>query len=124
MNYMELVEKIGPLSSNFSSDIILDEALFTRIKAVYDGKDSLDLNTEQATLLDETYKDFVRGGALLDEEKKQRLREINEQLSVLGPSFMQNVSKSAEAFEMVIEDEADLAGLPETALAGAQAAGG
>ena len=107
-----LAEKIGPVTSNFSSDIILDAALFARIKTVYDNRAKFKLNAEQFMLLDDTYKDFVRGGALLDESKKKRLREINEQLSVLGPSFMNNAKKSAEAFELVIENEADLAGLP------------
>ena len=110
-----LAEKIGPVTSNFSSDIILDAALFARIKTVYDNRAKFKLDAEQSMLLDDTYKDFVRGGALLDESKKQRLREINEQLSVLGPSFMNNAKKSAEAFELVIENEADLAGLPEMA---------
>ncbi|MEM7651293.1 MAG: M3 family metallopeptidase [Pseudomonadota bacterium] len=111
----ELAEKIGPVTSNFSSDIILDEKLFERLKAVYDQKDEFDLTTEQMTLLEEDYKSFVRGGALLNEDKKKRLREINEALSTLGPSFMNNASKSAEAFELIIENEDDLAGLPESA---------
>ncbi len=118
----DLAEKIGPVTSNFSSDIILDETLFTKLKTVYDKRDSLGLTTEQMTLLDEDYKSFVRGGALLDDDKKQRLREINEALSTLSPAFMNNAQKSAEEFEMWIEDEADLAGLPETALGGAKQA--
>ncbi len=116
----ELAEKIGPVTSNFSSDIILDEKLFARLKAVYDKKDELNLTTEQMTLLEEDYKSFVRGGALLDESKKQRLREINEALSTLGPSFMNNTSKSAEAFELVIDNEDDLSGLPESATGAAR----
>ena len=112
----DLAEKIGPITSNFSSDIILDEELFARLKAVHDQKDTLDLTPEQMTLLEEDYKSFVRGGALLDADKKKRLREINEALSTLGPSFMNNDSKSSEAFEMIIEDESDLAGLPESSI--------
>ena len=118
----ELAEKIGPITSNFSSDIILDEALFARLKAVYDKRESLDLSTEQMTLLKEDYKSFVRGGALLNEDKKKRLREINEALSTLGPSFMNNASKSAEAFELIIDNEADLSGLPDSAIAAAKLA--
>lgn len=109
----ELAEKIGPLSSNFNSDIILDEDLFKRIKAVYDQHDKLKLTPEQKTLLKETYKQFVRGGALLSPEKKKRLREVTEQLSVLGPSFMNNTSKSSQAYELWIDNENDLAGLPD-----------
>lgn len=117
-----LVEQIGPISANFSSDVILDEALFARIKAVHDKRDNLGLMPEQTTLLEETYKQFVRGGALLDEEKKNRLREISEKMSVLGPSFMNNAKKSAECFELVLENEEDLSGLPETARHAAQQA--
>lgn len=112
----KLVEQIGPMTSNFGSDIILDEQLFARLKTVYDQKDALDLSIEQMTLLTEDYKGFVRGGALLDKDKKQQLREINESLSTLGPDFMNNASKSAEAFEMILEDKADLAGLPDSAI--------
>lgn len=111
----DLAEKIGPISANFSSDVILDKDLFVRIKTVYDQRDDLGLTAEQIMLLDDTYKDFVRGGALLNEEKKTRLREISEQLSTLSPAFMNNVNKSAESFEMIIENEKDLAGLPDTA---------
>ena len=111
-----LAEQIGPVTANFSSDILLDETLFAKLKAVHDKMDTLDLTTEQTTLLEENYKSFVRGGALLDSDKKQRLREINEALSTLGPSFMNNAKKSAEAFELIIEDKADLSGLPESAI--------
>ena len=117
-----LAEKIGPVTSNFSSDIILDPDLFARIKAVYDQKASLDLTAEEETLLDDTYKDFIRGGAALPDDKKARLRGISEALSTLGPSFMNNANKSAEAFEMVVENEADLAGLPDSAVDAAKIA--
>lgn len=112
----ELAQEIGPVSSNFSSDIIMDEVLFKRVKTVYDQREKLNLTAEQATILDDAYKGFVRGGALLDADKKQRLREINEQLSVLSPDFAKNVKKSAEEFTLVIDNEKDLAGLPQTAI--------
>lgn len=114
-----LAEKIGPISANFGSDVILDEDLFARYKAVYDQKDDLDLTAEQMTMLEDGYKDFVRGGALLDEDKKKRLRQISEEMSVLGPTFANNVTKSSEAFELVIDNEDDLSGLPESALSAA-----
>ena len=100
----------------------LDEDLFSKIKTVYDQKDGLGLNVEQHTLLEDTYIGFVRSGALLDEDKKARLREISQETSTLGPQFMNNAKKSAEAFELIIEDKVDLAGLPDTAIAGAVAA--
>ncbi len=116
----ELAEKIGPISSNFSNDILHDEKLFARIKAVHDKIDNLGFTPEQYTLTDETYKGFVRGGALLNEAGKNRLREISERLSVLGPTFMNNVKKATEQFELVIEDEGDLSGIPETAIEAAR----
>lgn len=115
----ELAEKIGPITSSFSSDIILDETLFHRIQTIYDDIDSLNLSTEQHALLSENYKDFVRGGALLPEEQKQRLREINQALSTLSPAFANNVNKSSEQFEMLITDQSDLSGLPDSVLDGA-----
>ncbi len=112
----KLAEEIGPLSANFSSDVALDPDIFARVKAVYDQKESLDLTIEQETLLDDCYKNFVRGGALLPDDKKTRLREINEELSKLGPAFNNNVKKSADAFTLHITNEKDLAGLPESVL--------
>ncbi len=117
-----LAEEIGPINAAFSSDVSLDEDLFAKIKSVFDNKDSFGLNVEQHTLLEDTYIGFVRSGALLNEEKKNRLREISQEMSTLGTSFMNNDKKSAEAFELIIEDKADLSGLPETAIAGAVAA--
>ena len=118
----KLAEDIGPLNANFSNDVILDETLFERVKSVYDNKDSFDLNVEQETLLEDTYKHFVRGGALLPEEKKNRLREISQEISILGPTFNNNTKKSADLFELVIDNEKDLSGLPQSALAGAKQA--
>ena len=111
----ELATQIGPMNAQFSSDVMLDETLFTRVKAVYDQRDDLELTPEQYTLLDDTYRGFVRSGALLEEDKKNRLREISQELSTLSPAFMQNTVKSSEAFELVIEDEKELAGLPDSA---------
>lgn len=117
-----LAEEIGPINAEFSSDVSLDEDLFARVKAVYDQKDDLNLNIEEQTLLKDTYIGFVRSGALLDDKKKKRLREISQEMSTLGPQFMNNAKKSAEAFELIIKSESDLAGLPDTAIAGALAA--
>lgn len=112
-----LSDEIGPVSANFSSDVGLDPDLFARVKAVWDGRNNLTLTTEQYKLLEETYSGFVRSGALLSDDKKQRLREINEGLSTLGPKFSNNVKKSSEAFELWIDHEKDLSGIPETARA-------
>lgn len=110
-----LATEIGPVSAEFSSDISLDEDLFKRIKTIYDKREELGLNTEEMTLLDDTYRGFVRSGALLNEKKKERLREISQELSTLNPAFMQNAIKSAESFKMVIDNKEDLAGLPDSA---------
>ena len=111
-----LALQIGPINAAFSNDIMLDEKLFARVKAIYDQREELDLNLEEDTLLDDTYRGFVRSGAMLDNDKKKRYREISEELSVLSPAFMQNTVKSSEAFELLIEDKADLSGLPESAI--------
>lgn len=110
----KLAEELGPIGAAFSSEIAQDEALFVRVKKVYEQKENLNLTQEQKTLLEETYKSFVRGGALLPKDSKKRLREINERLAVLSPSFMNNNKKSIEAFEYIVEDPKDLSGLPES----------
>lgn len=115
-----LAEEIGPVQANFSSDIVLNNGLFARIKSVYDARATLTLSTEQKTLLEDSYKNFVRGGALLDAIKKAELRKINEAMSTLGPIFANNVKKSAEAFELWIGDPSDLEGLPSSVIEGAQ----
>ncbi len=111
-----LATQIGPINASFSSDVMLDGDLFARVKAVYDARADLGLNTEEHTLLDDTYRGFVRSGALLDDDKKSRLRQISQELSTLSPAFMQNTVKSSEAFEMLIEDKAELSGLPDGAI--------
>lgn len=109
-----LAEEIGPVQANFGSDIILNPDLFKKVKAVHDQMDKLSLTTEQKTLLEDSYKNFVRGGALLPDVKKDELRKINEAMSTLGPVYANNVKKSSEAFELWIDNESDLDGLPET----------
>ena len=108
-----IAKEVAPLRSAHRDEIRLNAKLFERIKAVYDQRDRLELTTEQRRVLDRYYKDFVRGGALLNEDDKAKLKEINQELSVLGVQFGDNVFKEVNTFEMVIEDEADLAGLSE-----------
>lgn len=111
----DLATRIGPINAAFSNDVMLDEALFARVKTVYNQREDLDLNIEEYTMLDDTYRGFVRSGALLGDSSKTRFREIAQELSTLSPAFMQNTIKSAEGFELIIEDEADLSGLPTSA---------
>ncbi|SFU31423.1 peptidyl-dipeptidase Dcp [Pustulibacterium marinum] len=106
-------QEISPILTEFGNDIRLNEALFKRVKAVYDQKDSLDLTPEQTTLLDKKYKGFSRNGANLPEDKKQELRAIDKELSQLSLKFGEHVLAETQKFELLITDEKDLAGLPE-----------
>ena len=109
----KIARDISPLLSEYSNDIMLDEALFKRIKAVWEKKDSLMLAPEEKTLLEKTYKSFVRNGANLKEDKKQRLREIDKELSQLSLEFGEHVLKETNNFMLEISDEKDLSGLPD-----------
>ncbi|MCX7550741.1 M3 family metallopeptidase [Xanthomarina sp. F2636L] len=116
----KIAQEVSPLLSEFSNDITLNEALFKRVKTVYNVKDSLNLNTEQQTLLDKKYKGFSRNGANLSEDKKLQLRDIDKKLSQLKLKFGENVLAETNKFEMLITNEEDLAGLPEGAKEAAQ----
>lgn len=118
-----IAEKVEPMVSAHRDDIHLNPELFQRVKAVYDQKDELGLNTEQFYLLDRIYKNFVRGGANLDEQDKARLREINARLAVLTLKFGNNVLAETNNYKLYIENEEDLAGLPDNVVrAAAEAA--
>lgn len=110
-----LAKELYPQLSAFGSDIALDAEIFSKVKAVYDERASLKLTPEELKLLEKTYLSFARNGALLNEAAKERLRAIDQELSVLGPQFSENVLKATNAFELWITDEKDLAGLPEGA---------
>lgn len=114
-----IAKEVAPLLSKHLDDIMLNEKLFEKIKTVYGQKDQLKLSVEQNTLLEKYYKDFVRGGANLDEEDKDRFRKINEELALLLLKFGENVLKENNAFELVIDKEEDLAGLPQSVIDGA-----
>tara|TARA_R110000796_G_scaffold67449_2_gene154648 strand:- start:72855 stop:74870 length:2016 start_codon:yes stop_codon:yes gene_type:complete len=109
----KIAQEISPLLSEFGNDITLNEALFEKVKAVYDEKENLKLTTEEQTLLDKKYKSFSRNGANLSEDKKKRLREIDAELSKLKLLFGENVLAETNKFEMHLTNEADLDGLPE-----------
>ncbi|UBZ09365.1 M3 family metallopeptidase [Leeuwenhoekiella palythoae] len=107
-------QEVSPLLSEFSNDITLNEALFKRVKNVYDSRESLELTREEEVLLDKRYKGFSRNGANLAEDKKERLREIDTELSRLSLTFGENILAETNKFELHLTDEADLAGLPES----------
>jgi peptidyl-dipeptidase Dcp len=112
-----LARKTAPMLAAHSDNIGLNPNLFARVKAVYDKRASLELGREELFLLENTYKDFVRGGALLDEAGKARLRELNQELSLLSVKFGENVLGETNAFQLVLDDKADLAGLPPSVVA-------
>ena len=112
-----LSREMSPLLSKYSDDINLNPALFARVKAVYDKRDSLGLDKEQLKLVEETYKDFERGGANLSPEDQAKLRELNSKISMLQLTFGQNMLKETNAFKLVIEKKEDLSGLPENLVA-------
>ena len=105
--------KLAPVLSEHGDNISLNHDLFLKIKAVYDKKDALGLNTEQNRLLEKIYKDFVRSGANLPADKQARLRDINKQLSTLGITFSNNILNENNEFKLFVDKKEDLAGLPD-----------
>ena len=119
----KLAKEISPMLTSHSNDILLDAALFAKVKSVYEQRSELNLDEEQETLLTKTFKSFARNGANLNDPDKGRLREIDRELAGLGLQFGENVLEETNKYELVIEKEADLKGLPEGAVeAAAQAA--
>ena len=109
----EIAEKVSPLLSDHSDNISMNPALFKRIKAVYDQRESLNLNQEQMRLLEKKYQNFVRSGANLSDDQKARLREINKELGLLDIKFGGNVLVETNAYQKWIDNEQDLDGLPQ-----------
>ena len=116
-----IAEQVSPMLSDLSDGIILNDALFQRVKAVYDEREQLGLNAEQMRLVTQTYKAFADNGANLPEDKKERLKEINQELGLLSLKFGNNVvaETNSDDVKRFITDEALLAGLPESAKAAA-----
>ena len=110
----KIAQEVSPLLTEFSSKISQNEKLFSRIKQVYESKNQLNINEEQETLLDKTYKDFVRNGALLSNEDKKELERINMDLSIKSLQFGQNVLSATNAYFKHIKEE--LKGIPESVL--------
>lgn len=109
----QIAEEVSPILSEYSSKISQNEALFSKIKKVYEDKEKYNLNEEQQMLLEETYKGFVRSGALLNDEDKKKLKKINMDLSLKSLKFGQNVLASTNAYFKHITNKEDLAGIPE-----------
>ncbi len=111
--------QVAPMLAGHRDDLRLDPALFRRLRAVWDARASLSLDADQKKLLEDTWKDFVRGGALLPKQGQQRLRAINAELAGLSVKFGNNLLDEMKAGRLVIEKPEDLAGLPERVVAGA-----
>ncbi|HKK63355.1 MAG TPA: M3 family metallopeptidase, partial [Bacteroidales bacterium] len=112
-----IAKELVPIRAEHKSSINLNPDLFKRIRNVYDKKESLNLTQEQDMLLEKTYKTFVRSGANLGEADKTRMKEIDERLSMLSLEFGENLLAETNNYKLVIDNEADLSGLPEGVIA-------
>ncbi|MFC2164838.1 M3 family metallopeptidase [Acidobacteriota bacterium] len=111
-------KEMAPRIAAHSDEINLNKKLFERTKAVYEQRDDLNLTDEQSYLLENIYKRYVRNGANLNDEDQAKLKVINQELSKLAVQFGQNVLAETNEFKLVIENEEDLAGLPESSISG------
>ncbi|MEA1874348.1 MAG: M3 family metallopeptidase [Bacteroidota bacterium] len=118
----EIAKEVTPMISKHNNNMMLNSELFERVKAVYDNRFDAELNDSQIRVVEKIYQDFERSGANLNEDDKDRMREINNKLSMLSLDFGNNLlAETNKNFRLVIDNEADLAGLPESAIKGAAA---
>ena len=108
-----IAEQVAPMLTEYSMYVSLNNDLFQKVKAVYEKKDELGLDKDQMTLLEDNYKDFVRGGANLSDEDKALYSKWSEDLSLATLQFSKNVLAATNAYTLHVTDSADLAGLPE-----------
>jgi peptidyl-dipeptidase Dcp len=106
-------EQVGPMMATHSDNVSMNAKLFEKIKAVYDAKDSQKYTGEQLALLEKTYNKFVRSGALLDAAKQEELRKVNAELTKVEAKFDANLLKESKAYQLVIDKEENLKGLPQ-----------
>jgi peptidyl-dipeptidase Dcp len=110
----KMANEISPLLTEHSDNLYLNEKIFQKVKKLYDNRANLNLNGEQNRVLENYYKNFIRSGAALGETDKARLREINKELGLAQLAFGQNVLAETNAYQKVIDNEKDLAGLPQS----------
>ena len=110
---------VAPMLSGHQDDILLNEALFGRIQTVWNGRNAAKLAPDQVMLLERTYKNFVRGGAQLPPEGKEKLRGINSELAGLSVQFADHLLSETNGYRLAIDQKEDLAGLPDRVVAGA-----
>lgn len=108
-----IAQRVSPKLSNHGDEISMNPELFAKIEKVYNNRQNLNLNNEQLRVLELTYRDFVKGGAKLNDTDKKRLMEINERLSLLSLQFGDNLLAETNSYKLIIDNEKDLAGLPE-----------
>ena len=118
----ETEKKLSPILTEHSAYMTMNEELFHRIKILYDSKHAIGLTREQEMVLDKYYRMFVKGGALLDADKKAQLMGIEKQLSLASIEFGENALAETNAFQLVITDEKDLSGLPQSSINAAREA--
>ncbi|GAA5520666.1 M3 family metallopeptidase [Aliifodinibius salicampi] len=118
----EIQKEMAPKLSAHSDDILLNAKLYERIKTLYEGRDELDLDESSLKLLEDTHRDFVRAGAQLTEDEKQRMREINERISTLTTEFQENLLELTKERAVVVDDRKKLDGLSEDRIAAAKEA--
>lgn len=116
----KISEEITPALTAYSNDVNMNPELFAKVKQVYDKRDDLALTLEQRTLLENTYKGFIRSGALLEGAAKEEYRKISEELSLLSIKYQKNVLADQNAFTLNVKSKKDLKGLPEFALTAAK----
>ena len=115
----QIAEEVSPLLTEFSTSVLMNDSLFNRVKAVYEQRESLNLDKEDARLLEETFKSFAENGANLPADKKEEYKETLQKLSLAGLKFGKNVLAATNAFVLNITDSTDLAGLPQFVIDGA-----
>jgi Zn-dependent oligopeptidase len=115
-----IAKEFSPLITESQNDILLNEKLFNKVKCIWNTKDKLNLSIEEMTLLEKKYKSFVRNGALLDEEQKNDLRDIDQNIAKLSLSFGDNVLSATNSYELNLTNTDDLAGLPDFAVEAAR----
>ena len=116
-DFKELAQQISPKLSSFSNNIHLDSKLFEKVKHLYEKIDTENLNSEQKRLVSESYKGFTLNGALLNDEDKEKVRKIDEELSKLSPKFSQNTLNATNKYTYFTEDKSELSGIPEMVVA-------
>ncbi|HPF94526.1 MAG TPA: M3 family metallopeptidase, partial [Tenuifilaceae bacterium] len=114
-----IAREITPKLTAHRNAIRFNQTLFERIKAVYDMRETLNLDVEQMRVVEKIYNDFARNGAALPEEQREQLKKLNERMSMVSLQLSQNLLAENNGFKLILEDEADLAGLPDDVIAGA-----